>query len=476
VLPAAPTSVPKIRRMAAGLMTALLLSAILAGIANGNGTTAQRDKQSDGKQDRMSYLDNGQIRIGVDLDLGGAITYLSKSGSDQNLINSYDWGRQIQMSHYSGPVPFAPHGKQPNPAWSALGWNPIQSGDCYGNRSRVIASRNDGKTLYVKCIPMQWPLNDEPGECTYECWIRLEGNTAHVRSRMTNHRSDTTQYPGRGQELPAVYTNGPWYRLMTYAGDKPFTNDALTQIPAQFPWSGWQATENWAALVNDANWGLGIWHPGIYSFIGGFAGKPGAGGPKDDPTGYIAPLHTEIIDHNIQYTYAYVLILDTLDQIRDYVYHHTPKPAPPDYRFARDRQHWHYVNAVDTGWPIRGELNIKLETGHPQLIGPDGFWPAESAPRLTLQAAFHTGQPHATLYWKRFDDPTFSASKSLTFSILPDGKVHAYTIDLSSSPEYRGAITGLRLDPATNGTPGAFVRIKAIFFTNRPQTASTTGG
>ena len=45
----------------------------------------------------MTYVDNGVVRLGVDLNLGGAITWLSKSKSDLNLINSWDWGRQVQM-------------------------------------------------------------------------------------------------------------------------------------------------------------------------------------------------------------------------------------------------------------------------------------------------------------------------------------------------------------------------------------------
>jgi hypothetical protein len=411
---------------------------------------------------KIGYLDNGHIRLGVNLDLGGAITYVSKSGSDLNLINSHDWGRQIQMSHYSGPIPFAPNGKQPLPAWAGLGWNPIQSGDCYGNRSRVLTYRNDGKTIYVKCIPMQWPLNNEPGECTFECWITLEGETAHVRSRINNHRSDKTQYPGRDQELPAIYTNGPWYRLMTYKGDKPFTHDALSQIPAAFPWVGWQATENWAALVNDYDEGIGIWEPGVTTIIGGFAGKPGAGGPQDDPTGYIAPLRQEILDHNISYEYRYVLIAGSLDEIRRYVYARPREHEPPSYRFNRDRAHWRYVNAVDTGWPIKGELKVLLEQGDPQMIGPTGFWSAESAPLLTLEAAFHTSQTHVEVFWKRHDTPEFSPACSLAFEAIPDGKFHTYTLDLSKSPEYRGAITGLRIDPEPTGKPGDYVEIRSI--------------
>lgn len=168
----------------------------------------------------MSFVDNGTIRVGINLDIGGAITYVSSSDSTENIINSHDWGRQVQMSFYAGPTPFVPNGKEPNRTWRFLGWNPIQAGDCYGHGSKVIAYENDGQTLYVKCIPMQWPLNNEPGECTFETWIRLEDNAVRVRSQINNARADKTPYPARGQELPAVYTNGNYYRLFTYAGNR----------------------------------------------------------------------------------------------------------------------------------------------------------------------------------------------------------------------------------------------------------------
>ena len=419
------------------------------------------------KVDKVGTIDNGQIKLGVNLDLGGAITYLSKSGSDVNVVNSFDWGRQIQMSHYSGPNPFTPNGKQPKKEWAGLGWNPIQSGDAFGNRSKIIDYKNDGKSIYVKCVPMQWPLDNETGECTFECWIHLQGKTAHVRSRLNNHRSDLTQYPGRSQELPAIYTNGPWYRLMTYKGDKPFTDDVLTEIPqvapnAGFPWAHWHATENWAALVDNSGFGLGVWEPGVCSFIGGFAGKQGAGGPKDAPTGYIAPLHDEVIDHDIQYEYSYVLILDTLPEIRRYVTTHSAKERLPDYRFLNDRQHWHFVNGTDTGWPILGQLNIPFNGRNIELHSPSAFWKAGSAPTLVIEAAYQASAGQGGVYWKRSDAPEFSAQRHLTFDINPDGKFHTYRISLSASPEYRGVITGLRVDAAPGAKQGELVRIKRI--------------
>lgn len=112
----------------------------------------------------MSFIENEAIKLGADLAIGGSITHLSATNGP-NMINSHDWGRQIQMSFYSVPQPFEPNGKKPSENWNSLGWNPIQSGDCYNFPSKVIEHKNDGKTIYVKCRPMQWPLNNEPGDC-----------------------------------------------------------------------------------------------------------------------------------------------------------------------------------------------------------------------------------------------------------------------------------------------------------------------
>jgi len=429
------------------------------------------------QENHMSYLDNGVIRIGVNLDIGGAITYLADVKTKKNMINSHDWGRQIQMSFYSGPVPFMPNGKQPSKTWAGLGWNPIQSGDYAGNRSKVLAHSNADQELYVKCVPMQWPLDNEPGECTFETWIKLDSNRVLVRSRLNNLRKDKTQYPGRSQELPAIYTNGPWYRLMTYDGDIPFTDGKLRQIKKTWssakdlehgsPWEHWLATENWAALVNDDLFGIGIWKPGTYNFVGGFFGKPGSGGPKDGPTGYISPLEREILDFDIVYTYDYTLIVGKLDEIRQYVYDQAkrkPLESRPDYRFEQNRQHWVYRNVVDTGLPIKGGLHVKLEQNDPQLIGPAEFWQASQMPVLYIRAALvnKQGNSKAQLFWKTFSDPHFENKKSISFKMKNDGNFYTYKINLAANREYKGAIVGLRFDPVSAGQQGDYVKIESI--------------
>ena len=442
------------------LIPALCLLAALPARAD-NATERVR-----GHEPRMSYLDNGVVRFGVDLNAGGAITWLSPSGSDQNLINSFDFGRQIQMSYYSGPVPFSASGKQPKPEWKLIGWNPIQVGDAFGNPSKVLEERNDGKEIHIKCTPMHWPLDNVPGECTFECWFELEGSAVHARCRLINHRPDHTQYPARRQELPAIYTNGPWYRLMTYAGDAPFTHADVTRIVKdqneRGPWSSWLATEHWAALLDDHDFGLGIYIPHVIEFGGGFAGTPGAGGPQDSPTGYIAPHPNEIIDWNIEHEYRYDLVLGTLPQIREYVYAHAKPATPPSYQFEKDRQGWTFVHASDPGWPISGQLDVSLDQDDPQLIGPVGFWHAGDAGTLVIEAASNSSRNDARVFWKNFDDRSFSETKSAGFALTCDASDHQYRVKLSDHPAWKGAIIQLRFDPIGSGARGEWIRIKSI--------------
>jgi len=421
----------------------------------------------------MSWLDNGRIRLGVDLSIGGSVTYLGDVKQNVNLINSHDWGRQVQMSFYSGPNPYIPEGAVVNKGWEQLGWNPIQSGDCFGFKSNILEHTNDGTTLYVKCVPMQWPLKNVPGECTFECWFTLEGRAVIVKSRLNNNRSDKTQYPARDQELPAVYTNGAYHRLMTYTGDAPFTGGQITEIqkrnvkPGEFPWSAWMAAENWAALVDENNFGLGVWNPGVYTFIGGFAGKPGNGGPKDAPTGYIAPLHKDILDWNIQYTYNYVLIVDKLEAIRNYVYEHTEKKDGVSFEFNKDRCHWIYNNGHDSGWPIKDYVQVVIKEDKPfEMFSPPVLLTADPNHLFTVVAAatLQSGGDicQGRLYWKTRQTGDFSSEQSIPVSIPADGKFNTVVCKIGRSQGYENIITGLRFDPFTQCHKGDMVQIRSI--------------
>jgi hypothetical protein len=219
-----------------------------------------------------------------------------------------------------------------------------------------------------------------------------------VQARFVNRRPDRTVYPAKSQELPAVYTNGVWYRLHSYTGTEPFTGAPVTVIPkrhvkpGEFPWSRFNATEHWAALLDEQDRGLGIWAPGIVTFLGGFAGKEGTGGPVDGPTGYISPIRDELIDSDIVYEFGFTLIAGTLQEIRDWVYERSPHRMPFDFHFARDREHWYPLGGLrDAGWPVRGHLSLTHDGGSRSLLAsPVGFWRTRDLPRVYLRCTQRT--------------------------------------------------------------------------------------
>ena len=414
---------------------------------------------------QMTFLDNGEVRIGMDLALGGAVTFISSKDHPGNIINSADLGRQIQMSHYSGPWPFEVGDKKPSKTWAGLGWNPIQTGDCYMNPSKVLEHRNDGKQLYIKCVPMQWPLNNVPGDCLFETWTSLEGPVIQMRFRCTNQRSDKTAYHPCGQELPAVYTISRLCRLMSYTGSRPFADDALTQVTNDWrrpwPWTRFLATERWAALVNNQGWGLGVFKDDGSEFNGGVYGDARSDDPKDGSTAYVAPIHIENFDHNIVYEHRTAFVVGKLADIRKRCNQMATR-MPPAWRFDQDRQHWTVRNGSDGGFPLNGAWRIKLGAARPHLESAVQCWRAESAPAMDLEIAY-TGQvTTARVFWKRLDDEQCDAKKSLVLELKPDAKFHRYHLDLASSPEYRDLIIGVAIELITQSRTGEEIAIKSV--------------
>ena len=214
--------------------------------------TVPGDKPFDFGSEPVRYIENDRVKLGLNLALGGAVTYL------EDKANQY----------YSGPRPFiGPNGEKPSEDWAALGWNPIQSGDCAGYRSQVLDfERPDGKTIFLRTRPMLWPHSGLPAECLFECKYTLVDNGFTLEATIVNNRSDKTFYGVCDQETPAMYVNAPWYKLVTYLGDKPYSNGPVAVLVDKGDGRGWPCTsyycpEHWSALVNEKNFGIGVYQP-----------------------------------------------------------------------------------------------------------------------------------------------------------------------------------------------------------------------
>jgi hypothetical protein len=138
--------------------------------------------------------------------------------------------------------------------------------------------------------------------------------------------------------------------------------------------------------------------------------------------------------------------------------------TPPEWRFVNDRQHWTIRDASDQGFPMNGEWRINFGGNKPRLQSGVQSWRAEAARSMEMEAAYKGKATTARIFWKRLDDDKFDTKKSMALELNPDGKFHTYRIDLGRSPEYRGLIIGLTMDPVSEARPGEQLAVKRISF------------
>ncbi|NBR84307.1 MAG: hypothetical protein EB141_15815 [Verrucomicrobia bacterium] len=252
------------------------------------------------------YLDNGQIRLGVDRAAGASIGFFGESATSRNLLNHYDKGRFIQQSYYGAKDGSDWNGKP----WR---WNPVQGGGWRGEPARTLAFTNTATTLYAKTLPKHWATGADLPTVVMEEWLTLTNREAHLRFRMTYRGA--TNHPAAHQELPAVFVDYALTNLVYYQGAAPWTGTSLTRrVP------GWpneyvkQLTENWAAFVDGRDWGLGVCFPGTAEMTCYRA--PGKPGPAGSGCSYLAPIRTLAITNGFTMEYDAFLAIGTVSELR----------------------------------------------------------------------------------------------------------------------------------------------------------------
>ncbi len=286
-------------------------------------------------------ISNDFITLKVDLTRGGAINFISAKDrlNNSSLVNIYDEGRYVQQSYYAGDVVNRQSEGQ-SPEWSPWSWNPIQVGDYAKNRAEILESKKEGNSIYVKCIPMQWDMNNMPADAIMEQWTKIDGNVVEVKNRLTiNSIDELYGNPSpRDQELPAVYPISALFNLYSYTGNTPFTKGKVEKLDVVNLSSGFwgiydgengrpNISEKWMAFVDNNNFGMAVYTPAATKFLAGMAGVKGKYADSSS-TSYIAPLRVETLSAHSVYEYTYYLVIGDLEDMRNSIYliHEKYKP------------------------------------------------------------------------------------------------------------------------------------------------------
>ncbi len=305
----------------------------------------------------MVYLSDSNYKIGVDLDWGGALSYLedltndvmssvpkyslnkitevdfsskvktgilNKTSSNVNLINCNDTGRLVQQSYYGTGSPPYELGNYNGTPWN---YNPVQGGNVHNEPSKIVDFKVTDNEIYVKCRPLDWGKTAEHISPSYmEAWYTLEDGLMRATCRFV----DYSGYPQATttQELPAFYCVEPLNNFVYYSGGEPWSesNTKVTESDLGF-WGEntdqfFNCNENWAAYIGDDadSFGIGLYCPEQTNMLTGVFNKDAsetADPSTESPTSYIAAVDTFTFKSFNPFSYAYYITTGNVDTIRN---------------------------------------------------------------------------------------------------------------------------------------------------------------
>lgn len=295
------------------------------------------------------FIKNESHKLGINLLWGGAVSYLEDMNSDVeavrtqdrvyvdskaserygvdafsknvNLINCNDTGRLIQQSYY-GTYDYD-CGEYMGNVWS---YNPVQGGNQFNDSSKIVDLRCDENSIYIKSRPLDWAKEKEHITPSYmEAKYTFENDAVHIECRFV----DFSGYNARpaSQEIPAFYCIEPLNNFVYYAGDKPWTDDALKSEPDLIFWPDagyptFSTQENWAAFTGEFpdSFGIGVYVEGQTDFLAGVYQRGegiGEAPAKSAPTSYFAVVEEKTMNSFEPFEYDYFVATGTTEEIRN---------------------------------------------------------------------------------------------------------------------------------------------------------------
>ena len=303
--------------------------------------------------DTEIYIENAEHKLGVNLNWGGALSYLEDKNSaveavivdgvtrvdsnagaryssravskNVNLINANDTGRLVQQSYYgTGDCEQYQGAYYGENKWN---YNPVQGGNQYNEAAKIVDVKIESDYIYIKCRPLDWAKGKEYISPSYmEATYSLSEGLVKAQCRFV----DFSGYPNATttQECPAFYCIEPLNRLVYYSGSSPWTGDTALSYENDlifWPDAGYPhfpATENWAAFIGeyDDSFGIGLYVPDEASFLAGVFSRGNcktADPATEGPTSYIAAVEVFEFKSFNPTSYEFYLSTGTVNEIRD---------------------------------------------------------------------------------------------------------------------------------------------------------------
>tara|TARA_R110002049_G_scaffold285698_4_gene467169 strand:+ start:371694 stop:372629 length:936 start_codon:yes stop_codon:yes gene_type:complete len=259
----------------------------------------------------LHRLDNDTVRVGIDLDKGAAITWLSWADYPDNMVNIADPGRLIQQSYYAGRRLDRTADGQ-HASWSPWSWNPIQGGGV-GSWARVTEFRRDDQSLFAETIPKLWDMPDEEAAARMRQWTSLMPsipNAVQVKCEFVAQRGENDRWGEvrlNPQEVPACYFTRNFQWVKSYLGDGKWRDESQPPGP---PWGKATPPLNVMALFEKDGQGVAVFSPSAtqhWNF--GPHGRGGSGKPTDGPCMHVAPIDRVMLGPRSIYRYRYWLVV-----------------------------------------------------------------------------------------------------------------------------------------------------------------------
>lgn len=427
------------------------------------------------KFEDVIYIENDHFKLGVYLAWGGGVNYIEDKldGDDTvtNMINYHDTGRLVQQSYYGTTTPPYVCGKYNGTTW---GYNPVQGGNLYGEKSKLIDFKIDDDYIYVKSRPRDWAKLGEYSFAYMENKYILHDDYIEVENRFIDFSTYNHGETNRHQELPAFYTISYLDTFTFYGGTKSWTDDTLTE-KKNLPFWGDSTntdqcyididksnTETWCSWTSsETGHGIGVFTPQTEMMLAGMFKADGSKNPKGDSVNYVAPIIKTTMRNFEPFSYTYLIATGDVSTIRSTFKEHKDGI---DWKENIDYTHIDFetINDLKALTKATSCKAIFADEGIVKItsVGDDSKVTGAVTINTSLQAAHsesilasdykyfvytymvpksNSAKNYSTrVYFRQGNEIYYTEEKSIKIDLVCDGNYHTEIINLN---EYRDVLT-----------------------------------